>query len=60
MLDALNSLVNLKLKYHNMQGEPGVINIDLEGAKNIYQVLQRDQREGVTMEINVASLTSQL
>lgn len=45
-LDDVASLVHLKLKYHNLQGEPITVNVDLEGEKIIYQALQQDQWEG--------------
>lgn len=60
MLDVVASIVHLKLKYHNLQGKLTIINTDLEGAKIIFQALLQDQREGEAMDINVASLTSQL
>lgn len=60
MLDVVTPMVHLKLKYHNLQEELITINVDLEGAKRIYQALQKDQEEYMAMEINVASLTSQL
>lgn len=59
MMDAIASLVHLKLKYHDLQGNPATINADLEGAKIIYQSLKKDQGEHTTMKINVASLTRQ-
>lgn len=60
ILDAIASLIHLKLKYHNFPREPTIINADLKGTKIIYQALQRDQGDGVAMEINVASLTGEL
>lgn len=53
----MNSPVNLKLKLYNLRGEPITINVDLEGAKRIYQALQQDQRKSKIMEIITASLT---
>ena len=38
-LDTVPSLVYLKIKYHNIQGESDIINADLEGEKRIYQEL---------------------
>lgn len=38
-LDIVPLLVHLKLKYQNILGESATINVDLEGAKRIYQVL---------------------
>lgn len=60
MQDIMASSVHLKIKYHNLHGEPTIINIYIEGAKIIYQALQRDQGEGIAMEINMASLSSKL
>lgn len=54
--DIVASSVHLKLKYHNLQGEPTIINGDLKWGKIIYQVLQQDQRKGLLMEINMSSL----
>lgn len=53
-LDVVASLVHLKLFFHNLHGEPITINLNLKGAKRIYQVLQQDQKEIKAMEINVA------
>lgn len=33
MLDATTSLIHLELKYHNLQGEPTITNVNLEGEK---------------------------
>lgn len=52
MLDDVDLLFHLKLKYHNLRGEPTLINVDLEGEKIIYQVLKRDKGEVLAMEIN--------
>lgn len=45
MMDIVASLVYLKHKYHNIQGESLTINSDLEGQKIIYQALQKYQGE---------------
>lgn len=39
MLDVVASLIHLKLKYHNIQGESTTINAYLERAKWIYRAL---------------------
>lgn len=59
-LDLVRLLMHLKLEYHNLQGEPTTINVNLKGAKRIYQALWKDQGEGVVVEINVASITGYL
>lgn len=42
-LDVVASLMHLKLKYHNLTGEPITINSNLKGETRIYEALQRDQ-----------------
>lgn len=49
IMDVGASSVYLKLKYHNLQGGPVTINVDLKGEKRIYQALQQYQGEGVAM-----------
>lgn len=39
-LDIVASPVHLKLKFHNLHGEPVIINVNLEGEKLIYHALQ--------------------
>lgn len=56
ILDNIVSLVHLKLKFHNIHGEPITIDAYIKGTKRIYKALHRDQLEGVAIEINVASL----
>lgn len=41
-LNFVASPIHLKLKYHNLQGDPITIKVDLEWEKRIYQALQRD------------------
>lgn len=60
MMDIVASLVYLKHKYHNIQGESFTINSDLEGQQRIYQALQKDQGEGVSIKINITSLTGHI
>lgn len=55
MLNVVASPMHLKLKYQNLQGEMATIKADIDGKKRIYQALQKDQGEGVAMDINVAS-----
>lgn len=59
-LDAVASLVHLKLKFNNLHGEPITINSDLEGVKRIYQEVYKDQGKCKVREINITSLVSQL
>lgn len=58
MLHTLASQVHVKLKYHNVNNEPVIINVDLIGDKRIYQTQQQNQRESkaTTVEINVVLL----
>lgn len=51
-LDIVASMVYLKIKYHKLQGNPLIINVDLDGVKRIYQALQLDHKECKEMEIN--------
>lgn len=60
MLDSVASSIHLKLKYHNVRWQLTIVISSLEGKKIIYQALQKDQGEGVAMEIIMASLTIQL
>lgn len=60
MFDAMASPVHLKIKYHNLYGESGVLLVDLEAAKKIHNALQWDQGENTAMEINITSLICQL
>lgn len=41
-LDVVASMVHLKLKFHDLQGDAVTINADFEGAKRIYRVLQQE------------------
>lgn len=52
-MDIVAFPMHLKIKYHNLQKEPNTLNADLEGAKIMYQVLQRYKGKGVAMEINM-------
>lgn len=56
------SLVNLKLKYHNVHDKPIEVCIDLSRSKRIYKAFQLDQNKvkDKEMEINVASLIDKL
>ena len=56
MLDVIASLVHLKLKYHNLQGEPTRIYAYLEVAKRIYEAIQKDQGESMALELKVISI----
>lgn len=60
MLYILTLLVHLNLKYHNLQRELIIANVDLERAKGIYQVLQNYQGQGASKEINLTTLTIQV
>lgn len=62
MMDSISSLVHIKLKYHNVHDGKVTINDYLSKANNIYQLLQKDQKEGEAkaMKINVTSLIRKL
>lgn len=60
ILEVVASPVHLKLKFQNLHNEPITVNVYLQEAKRIYQLLQQDQGEYDAMEINVASLLGQL
>lgn len=55
-LDIVVSPVHLKLKYQNLHREPVILRADLEVAKKIHHALQKDQEEGLNMEINMTFL----
>lgn len=38
-LDIEASMIHFQLKYHNLQGDPGMIIVDLEGENKIYQAV---------------------
>lgn len=44
LVGAINSLIQLKLKYYNVHDEPTTINVNLFGEKRIYKALQQDQK----------------
>lgn len=53
--------VHFKLKFHNINGEPVTVNVNLSRAKKyIISLAVRPERRGKSMEIEVISLTSQL
>lgn len=60
MLYVVSSLVYLKLKYHNLQGDSTTNNVNLNEEKIINQALQKDKGDGIIMELNVTSLIRQL
>lgn len=61
-LDAVASLIHLKLKYHNFRDDSVMISSYLVGATRIYKVLLKDWKEceGKVMEFNIALLLRQL
>lgn len=61
-LDAMESLVYLKLNYHNVHDETVMISTNLFGVKRIYKSLYQDHKEGEgkSMETNVPYLTRKL
>lgn len=46
MLDEKASHIHLKLKYHNVNDEVTIVNIDLSREKKIYKVLKKYHKEG--------------
>lgn len=59
-LDVVVSPVYLKLKFHNLHGEPPTVNTNIEAAKMIYQAFHQDQIGSKAMETYVAYLIGQL
>lgn len=58
ILDAVASLVQVNLKYHNVHDEMVMINVELSRAEMINKPLHQYQNEGkgIDIEINIASL----
>lgn len=52
--------MHLKLKYQNLHREPVILCVGLEVAKKIHHAHQKDQEEGLNMEINMTFLKWQL
>lgn len=58
-LDVVASLVHLKMKYHNVHGEPVTICDDLSIAQKVHNTFHRDpdgKSKDNAMEVNVARL----
>lgn len=61
-LNVVESLIYLKLNYHNVHEDSVSISADLFGKKTTYKDFQQDQKEdkGKAIKINVTSLVRQL
>lgn len=43
-LDTMASPIQLKIKLHNLHGEPIIVNVELARANKIYNELQQDEK----------------